>query len=114
MADTFEILDQFLQKDNLKEIAINLMLNIYGGSSTIETPGQLRLKKFYTMTTKCNLRPLNLPPTTGAAHSHTLRAYLQFFIWRKLCNLPTSDENPNSIIKEMYGFKEMGREIVCY
>ena len=113
MADTCEILDQFLQ-DDLKEIAINLMLNIYRGSSTTETLGQLRLKKFYTMTTKCNLRPLNLPPTTGAAHSHTLRAYLQFFIWRKLCNLPTSDENPNSIIKEMYGFKEMGREIVCY
>lgn len=92
-----------LNPDEVGFLGLKIMQVIYGNTGMNLTLGELRLKKFYSLTTKGALKPACLPPSAGAAKNHTLRAYCQYIIWKNLRAVINIDE---------YGFVDLGREII--
>ena len=69
-------------KEEIAEAGIKLFQYLY---NNVDTPlNQLRYDKYNTLMAKGVFKPERLPPTTGAAIQHSLRAYLQYRDWLML------------------------------
>ena len=73
-------MDPAANKEKIGEAGCNIFKMIYNGSST-SSLGKLRHDLFSRKAAAGTIRPQALPPTTGAANQHSLRAYLQYQDW---------------------------------
>ena len=73
-------MDPLANKEKIGEAGSNIFKTIYNGSAS-STLGELRHHIFSRKAAAGTIRPQALPPTTGAAIQHSLRAYLQFQDW---------------------------------
>ena len=78
-------------KDDIIEAGLKLLQYIYGSMTT--SLQDHRFSKYNKMTAKAGLRPEGLPPSSGAATQHILRAYLQYNDWLQLesMSIPPTD-----------------------
>ena len=78
-------------KDDIIEAGLKSFQYIYGNITT--SLQDQRFSKYNKMTAKDGLRPEGLPPSSGAATQHILRAYLQYRDWLLLesMSIPPTD-----------------------
>lgn len=78
-------------KDDIIEAGLKLFQYIYGNITT--SLQDQRFSKYNKMTAKDGLHPEGLPPSSGAATQHILRAYLQYRDWLLLesMSIPPTD-----------------------
>ena len=92
-----EVLTSLRSKpEDIKDAGVKVLQRIYGDKNM--SLAENRYQRYNVMSAVGVITPERLPPTTGAAEQHSLRAYLQYHNWMLL--------NTNSLDIMEYGWKK--------